>query len=73
MTFIALITMPIAKSPGTAWEAFNDIFIKAVVMFIVMINVLRTRKRLMGMIWLSLSVGFVFKLHSSRLCIGAAN
>ena len=57
MTFLALITMPIAKSPGTAWEAFNDMFIKAVVMFIVMINVLRTRKRLMGMMWLSLSVG----------------
>ncbi len=57
MTVLALITMPIAKSPGTAWAAFNEIFIKAVVMFIVMINVLRTRKRLMGMVWLSLSVG----------------
>jgi O-antigen ligase len=57
MTFLALVTMPIAKSPGTAWEAFNEIFIKAVVMFIVMINVLRTRGRLMGMVWLSLSVG----------------
>lgn len=57
MTLIALLTMPLAKSPGTAWETFNDMFIKAVLMFIVMVNVLRTRKRLMGMIWLSLSVG----------------
>lgn len=54
---IALITMPIAKSPGMAWEEFNDSFVKAVLMFIVMVNVLRTRKRLMGLIWLSLVIG----------------
>ncbi len=57
LTLIALITMPIAKSPGTAWETFSDAFIKAVLMFIVMVNVLRTRRRLMQMMWLSLSIG----------------
>lgn len=57
LTFIALATMPIAKDPGTAWATFNDTFVKAVLMFIVMVNVLRTRKRLMGLMWLSLSVG----------------
>lgn len=57
MTLLALVTMPLAKSPGTAWETFNDMFIKAVLMFIVMVNVLRTKERLMGMLWLSLSVG----------------
>ncbi len=57
MTALALITMPLAKSPGTAWETFNDMFIKAVLMFVVMVNVIRTRERLMGMLWLSLSVG----------------
>lgn len=57
MTLIALITVPIAKNPGVAWEEFNDIYIKAVLMFVVMINVLRTRRRLMGMMWLSLTVG----------------
>ena len=30
LTLIAIVTMPIAKSPGTAWEQFNDPFIKAV-------------------------------------------
>lgn len=59
ITAIALLTMPIAKSPPMAWEEFNDSFSKAVVMFIVMVNVLRTRRRLMGIIWLSLSMGFV--------------
>lgn len=54
---IALITMPIAKSPGMAWEEFNDSFVKAVLMFIVMVNVLRTRARLNGLIWLSLVIG----------------
>ena len=54
---IALITMPIAKDPGTAWEVFNDPFIKVVLMFIVMVNVLRTRARLLGLMWLSLAMG----------------
>ncbi len=56
---IALITMPIARDPGMAWEHFNDPFIKAVLIFIVMVNVIRTRGRLMGMMWLSLSIGVV--------------
>lgn len=59
ITFLAVATMPIAKSAGVAWEEFNDSFIKAVVMFIVMVNVLRTRRRLMGIIWMSLATGFV--------------
>lgn len=57
MTFIALITIPIAKDPGTAWDTFNEPFIKAVVMFIVMVNVIRTRRRLLQMMWVSISVG----------------
>jgi putative inorganic carbon (hco3(-)) transporter len=57
LAFLALVTIPIAKDPPTAWATFNDPFIKAVLMFIVMVNVLRTRRRLMGLMWLSLSVG----------------
>ena len=59
MAFIALITIPIAKSPAMAWETFNDPYIKSVLMFIVMVNVLRTRRKLMGLVWLSLSIGVV--------------
>jgi putative inorganic carbon (HCO3(-)) transporter len=59
MALIVLLTMPIAKDPGTAWETFNDTFSKAVIMFVVMVNVLRTRRRLMGLMWLSLSVGLL--------------
>lgn len=59
MTLLALITIPIAKSPPLAWEQFNDTFTKAVLMFVIMVNVIRTRRRLMGMIWLSLAIGVV--------------
>lgn len=57
MAFLAMLTMPIAKDPKTAWDTFNDTFVKAVLMFIVMVNVLRTRRRLTGLMWLSLGVG----------------
>jgi putative inorganic carbon (HCO3(-)) transporter len=56
MTLIALITMPIAKDPAMAWSTFNDSFIKAVVIFIVLVNAVRTRKRLMGLMWLSFGI-----------------
>jgi putative inorganic carbon (HCO3(-)) transporter len=56
MTLIAIVTIPIAKDPGIAWEKFNDPYIKAVVIFIVLINVVRTRKRLMGLMWLSFGI-----------------
>lgn len=57
MTLVALFTIPIAKDPGLAWESFNDTFIKAVVIFIVLVNVVRTRARLMAMMWLSFGIG----------------
>ncbi len=67
LTLLALVTMPIAKDPPTAWQTFNETFIKAVLMFIVMVNVLRTRRRLMGLMWLSLSVAFVLSYQALDL------
>lgn len=69
LTGIALLTMPIAKSPGTAAETFNDTFIKAVLMFIVMVNVVRTRRRLMGLLWLSLAIGGYLSFISLRMFV----
>ncbi len=57
LTVLALLTMPIGKDFATSWEIFNETFIKAVLIFIVMANVVRTRGRLAGLMWLSLSVG----------------
>jgi hypothetical protein len=67
LTALALVTMPIAKDPPTAWATFNDVFIKAVLMFIVMVNVLRTRRRLMGLMWISLSMAFVLSYQALDL------
>lgn len=62
----ALLSIPFAINPGEAWETFNYIFIKAVIMFIVIVNVVRTPLRLKGMIFLGLAIGCV-------LSIGAIN
>ncbi|HYJ47542.1 MAG TPA: O-antigen ligase family protein [Pyrinomonadaceae bacterium] len=51
-----LLSIPLAISPGEAWTTFNDAFIKAVLMFIVMINVARTERRLKGLFFLALAV-----------------
>ncbi len=67
LTAVALISVPIAKSPRMAWAEFNDIFIKAVLMFVVMVNVLRTRRRLLGMMWLSLGIAIVLSLMALQL------
>jgi putative inorganic carbon (HCO3(-)) transporter len=56
---LALLTMPISKDMATAWKAYNEIFIKAVLMFLIMVNVLRTRRRLMGIIWISLGISVI--------------
>jgi hypothetical protein len=53
----ALLTMPIAKDPGMAWGAFYDLYSKVVMIFIVMVNTLRTRSRLTGLMWLSIGIG----------------
>jgi len=67
MAFLALLTMPIAKDPGMAWATFNDPFIKAVAIFVVMVNVIRTRARLMGMLWLSLGIGLYLSISALDL------
>lgn len=67
MALIALATIPLAKDPGMAWETFNDSFIKAVVIFIVLINVVRTRARLMGLIWLSFGIGIYLSVSALNM------
>ncbi len=67
ITFWALVTMPLAKSPGMAWETFNDTFNKVVLMFIVMVNTLRTPARLKGLMWLSIAVGVMLSFQAVEL------
>ncbi len=61
-----LLSMPLAIAPGEAWDEFNHAFWKAVLMFIVIVNVVRTERRLKGLIFLGLAVGCM-------LSVGAIN
>lgn len=67
MTLIALALIPVARDGALAWEAFNEPYIKAVAIFIVLINVVRTRKRLMGIMWLSLGIGIYLSFQTMQL------
>jgi O-antigen ligase len=61
----ALISIPLAINPGEAWATFNE-FLRPAMIFIVMINVVRTEWRLKGIFFLTLAVSVV-------LSVGAIN
>ena len=67
MTAWALLTIPLAKNPGLAWATFNDTFIKVVLMFIVMVNTLRTEKRIKALMWLGIAVGLMLSWQALEL------
>ena len=59
---LGLLSIPLAISPSEAWFTFSDTFIRAVLIFIVIVNVTRTEKRLNGLLFLSLAVAFVLSI-----------
>ncbi|MGI8494594.1 MAG: O-antigen ligase family protein [Pyrinomonadaceae bacterium] len=63
----AILTMPIAKNRALAWETFNDTFSKVVVIFIIMVNTLRTPARLKGLMWLSIGIGVMLSYQAIGL------
>lgn len=67
IAFWALLTMPIAKDPGLAWQTFNETFSKIILIFIVMVNTLRTQKRLKGLMWLSIGIGVMLSWQAIGL------
>ncbi|MET0648478.1 MAG: O-antigen ligase family protein [Pyrinomonadaceae bacterium] len=55
-----LVSVPFAKeSPGAAWDTFSSIFIRAVLIFIVIVNVVRTERRLRWLLLLAMGSGVV--------------
>jgi O-antigen ligase len=56
-TLTALLSIPLAINPPVALEQFSGTFIRCVVIFIVMINVVRTETRLKGLLFLALAAG----------------
>lgn len=57
LSVTALLSIPLAISPGEAWATFTGVFLKVAIIFVAMINAVRTRRRLAGLIFLSLAVG----------------
>src|SRR5438045_6578136 len=52
----ALLSIPFAIDPSEAWNAFSDILIKTILIFIVLVNVVRKELRMKMLFWLGLAV-----------------
>jgi O-antigen ligase len=52
-----LLSIPLAINPQEAWAEFSGTFIRCIVIFIVMINVVRTEARLKGLLFLAMAAG----------------
>jgi hypothetical protein len=52
----ALLSMPLAVSPALAWEEFGGTFIRCVVIFVVIVNAVRTEARLRRLLLLAVLV-----------------
>ena len=60
----AFLSMPLATSPGEAYTEFTDVLLKAIVIFIVFVNVVRTENRLRLMIWLAFAVSVYLSYYA---------
>jgi len=58
LALMALLSVPFALEPLRAWNGFVE-YLKVVAMFIVMVNVVTTKKRLQALIWLVLIASVV--------------
>lgn len=63
---LGLLSIPLAISPADAWHEFSGTFIRCIVIFLVMVNVVRTHARLNALLFLTLAV-------SIWLSLGAVN
>jgi putative inorganic carbon (HCO3(-)) transporter len=66
LCLVALLSVPLAIDPGAAWETFSGNFVKAALMFVVMVNVVRTPRRLKALILLALAVSFFLSVGALR-------
>lgn len=61
-----LLSIPFAISPGEAWETFNNPFLKAVLIFLLIVNVVRTERRLNGLFLLTIAVSCLLSFNAVR-------
>lgn len=60
----ALLSMPLAGDPGEAWKTFNDMLLKTLLIFIVLVNVVRTEMRLKLLLLLVLGVSIYLSINA---------
>lgn len=60
----AMLSIPAAIEPSLAIETFTETFSKTAMIFIVMVNVLRTERRLKGVVYLSLAASFMLAVFA---------
>ena len=60
------LSIPLAINPGQAWLTFSDTFIRCIIIFVVMVNAVRTESRLKGLLFLAI-------VASLWLSVGAIN
>jgi len=58
-----LLSIPLAIEPVEAWNTFVDFLIKTILIFIVLVNVVRTERRMKLMIYLALVVSIYLSFH----------
>jgi len=60
----ALLSMPLAVSPADAWEKFSEMLLKTILIFIVIVNVVRTELRLRMLLVLVLAVSIYLSINA---------
>lgn len=60
----ALLSMPLAGDPGEAWKTFNEMLLKTILIFIVLVNVMRTEMRLKLLLLLVLGVSIYLSVNA---------
>lgn len=60
----ALLSMPMAVSIGDAWETFSEQLVKTIVIFVILVNVVRTEWRLKLLLLLILGVSMYLSINA---------
>lgn len=63
----AVLTIPLAKDPGIAWATFQENLVKIVAIFIVAVNLLDSKRRIWGLLTLSIGIGVMLSYQSINL------
>jgi len=60
----ALLSIPLAIDPAIAWTEFSGTFVRGILIFIVIINVVRTPRRLKALLFLSVATAIVLSAQA---------